>query len=313
MNNILHLKYAVEIEKTGSITKAAENLYMGQPNLSRAIRELEESLGITIFMRSSRGVVPTEQGREFLNYARNILAQVEEMENLYGKTGANRQRFAISVPRASYVAFAFTEFLKELDFNRDVSVNYRETNSMHAIKNVAESVNNMAIVRYQTDYEAYYLKYLRDRGLDFTPLWEFDYLALMSREHPLAPREDITAADLEPYTEIIHGDVSVPALPMAEARELAVINESKKCITIYERGSQFELLCRLPSSFMWVSPMPEEVLQRFGLVQKQCRVEGIRFRDVLIFRQDYSLNRKEKLFLEKLQETIEAVRVEPRA
>ena len=228
MNNILHLKYAVEIEKTGSITKAAENLYMGQPNLSRAIRELEESLGITIFMRSSRGVVPTEQGREFLNYARNILAQVEEMENLYGKTGANRQRFAISVPRASYVAFAFTEFLKELDFNRDVSVNYRETNSMHAIKNVAESVNNMAIVRYQTDYEAYYLKYLRDRGLDFTPLWEFDYLALMSREHPLASREDITADDLEPYTEIIHGDVSVPALPMAEARELAAINKSEK-------------------------------------------------------------------------------------
>ena len=184
---------------------------------------------------------------------------------------------------------------------------------MHAIKNVAESVNNMAIVRYQTDYEAYYLKYLRDRGLDFTPLWEFDYLALMSREHPLASREDITADDLEPYTEIIHGDVSVPALPMAEARELAAINESKKCITIYERGSQFELLCRLPSSFMWVSPMPEDVLQRVGLVQKQCRVEGIRFRDVLIFRQEYSLNRKEKLFLEKLQETIDAVRVEPQA
>ena len=313
MNNILHLKYAVEIEKTGSITKAAENLYMGQPNLSRAIRELEESLGITIFMRSSRGVVPTEQGREFLNYARNILAQIEEMENLYGKSGANRQRFAISVPRASYVAYAFTEFLKELDFNRDVSVNYRETNSVQAIKNVAESVNNLAIIRYQTDYEGNYLKYLRDRGLDFKPLWEFDSLALMSREHPLAAWETITATDLEPYTEIIHGDVSVPALPMAEARELAAINESKKCITIYERGSQFELLCRLPSSFMWVSPMPEDVLQRFGLVQKQCCVEGNRFRDVLICRQDYSLNRKEKLFLEKLQETIETVRVEPRA
>ena len=136
---------------------------------------------------------------------------------------------------------------------------------------------------------------------------------LRSMAEKYAGREDITADDLEPYTEIIHGDVSVPALPMAEARELAAINESKKCITIYERGSQFELLCRLPSSFMWVSPMPEEVLQRFGLVQKQCRVEGIRFRDVLIFRQEYSLNRKEKLFLEKLQETIDAVRVEPQA
>ena len=78
--NILHLKYAVEIAKTGSLNKAAENLYMGQPNLSRAIKELESSLGITIFDRSAKGMVATAEGEEFLQYARKILAQIDAVE-----------------------------------------------------------------------------------------------------------------------------------------------------------------------------------------------------------------------------------------
>ena len=81
--NILHLKYAVEIAKTGSLNKAAENLYMGQPNLSRAIRELEAGLGITIFERTPRGMVVTPDGEAFLQYAVRILAQIDEMESVF--------------------------------------------------------------------------------------------------------------------------------------------------------------------------------------------------------------------------------------
>jgi DNA-binding transcriptional LysR family regulator len=81
--NLLHLKYAVEVERTRSITQAAANLYMGQPNLSRAIKDLEESIGITIFKRTSKGIVPTAEGEEFLAYARNILSQVDEIESIY--------------------------------------------------------------------------------------------------------------------------------------------------------------------------------------------------------------------------------------
>ena len=81
--NITHLRYAVEVEKAKSINKAAENLYMGQPNLSRAIRELEEELGITIFNRSSRGMTITPEGEEFLSYAHRILEQVSEVEAIY--------------------------------------------------------------------------------------------------------------------------------------------------------------------------------------------------------------------------------------
>lgn len=309
MNNILHLKYAVEIERTGSITKAAENLYMGQPNLSRAIRELEDSLGINIFMRSSKGVVPTEQGRVFLNYARDILRQIEEMENLCSTAVDSRQRFDISVPRASYVSYAFTGFLKEMDLSRDISVNYRETNSMQAIKNVAEGVNNIALVRYQTVYESFFLKYLKERRLQSEEIWEFENLALMSEAHPLAWQGNITQADLDEYTEIVHGDVAVPILPTSDARTASNSEHKRRCIVIYERGSQFELLSRLPTTYMWVSPLPEDVLQCFDLAQKKCYVPDNSYKDVLICREGYQLNRNEMLFLEKLRDTVEMVRV----
>ena len=77
--NILHLRYAIEVERTRSISKAAENLFMGQPNLSKAIRELEENLGVTIFKRTSKGIVPTQKGEEFLVYAKRILVQIDEL------------------------------------------------------------------------------------------------------------------------------------------------------------------------------------------------------------------------------------------
>ena len=89
--NITHLRYAVEVEKAKSINKAAENLYMGQPNLSRAIRELEEELGITIFNRSSRGMTITPEGEEFLSYAHRILEQVSEVEAIYKTKKHDRQ------------------------------------------------------------------------------------------------------------------------------------------------------------------------------------------------------------------------------
>ena len=79
--NILHLKYALEIDKYKSINKAAEMLFMSQPNLSRALKELEDDLGISIFKRTSKGMDTTMQGEEFLSYAKKILAQIDEVEN----------------------------------------------------------------------------------------------------------------------------------------------------------------------------------------------------------------------------------------
>ena len=112
--NISHLKYAVEVEKARSISQAAENLYMGQPNLSKAIRELENDLGITIFKRTSKGVIPTQKGEEFLGYAKSILMQIEEMESLYDSSEHERLRLSIAAPRASYVTQAFVRLCDSL-------------------------------------------------------------------------------------------------------------------------------------------------------------------------------------------------------
>ena len=112
--NILHMKYAVEVAKTGSINKASEVLFIAQPNLSRSIKELEADLGITIFDRSARGMVLTPDGEQFIGYAKKILNQIDEVEKLY-KGGMNStQKFSISVPRACYISEAFAQFSKEI-------------------------------------------------------------------------------------------------------------------------------------------------------------------------------------------------------
>lgn len=307
MNNILQLKYAVEVARTGSISKAAQNLYMNQPNLSKAIRELEGDLGITIFSRTAKGVIPTEQGQEFLSYARSILSQIAEMESLYRPAPAQRSRFDICVPRASYIAFAFTEFLRALGPDAEVAVNYRETNSMRAIKCVAEGSNNIAVVRYQKLYETYFLNALAERELVHEPIWTFEYLALMSRRHPLAMEPVLDFGMLQRYTEIVHGDLSVPALPVSEVRSQQQAAERKRTIAIYERGSQFELLSRIPETYMWVSPMPQDVLDCFSLVQKRCTASQNPYCDILIMRRDYKTSELDRLFTEKLGASVRMV------
>ena len=173
--NIAHLKYAVEVEKTASITKAAENLFMGQPNLSRGIKELEETLGVKIFKRTSKGIVPTPQGEEFLGYAKSILAQIEEMESLYKPEKNNKLKFSISVPRASYIADAFSKFVREADMSKEIEFNFKETNAMRAIRNVVQENYGLAIVRYQTIFESFFTNMLRDKGMKSENIWEFEY------------------------------------------------------------------------------------------------------------------------------------------
>jgi len=203
--NIAHLKYAVEVEKTASITKAAENLFMGQPNLSRGIKELEETLGVKIFKRTSKGIVPTPQGEEFLGYAKSILAQIEEMESLYKPEKNNKLKFSISVPRASYIADAFSKFVREADMSKEIEFSFKETNAMRAIRNVVQENYGLAIVRYQTIFESFFTNMLRDKGMKSENIWEFEYQLLISKNDPLSQKDVVDIEDLSGYIEICHG------------------------------------------------------------------------------------------------------------
>ncbi|MGN0625661.1 MAG: LysR family transcriptional regulator [Oscillospiraceae bacterium] len=298
--NLQHLKYAVEVEKTGSITQAAENLYMGQPNLSKAIKELEGTLGVVIFKRTSKGVLPTEQGKEFLRYAKSILDQVERMEDLYRSGGEGRLHFSAAVPRASYITHAFAKFLAELDQSQQLDVNFKETNATEAIHSVAERESKLGVIRYQAIHEGYFQNLLEDKAIGSRPLWDFTYQLLFSKNHPLAGAESITPDDLQKYVEILHGDVTVPSLSVMGKAHPQEDRHAKKKIRIYERGSQFDLLCQVPDTFMWVSPMPQAVLDRHGLVQRRCDVIDLRMRDVLIYPKGYQLSALDESFVQKI-------------
>lgn len=305
--NILHLKYVVEVEQTGSITRAAENLYMGQPNLSKAIRELEKSIGVAIFKRTPKGVVPTARGEEFLIQAKKILAQIEHMEAMFMPGTKERQTLSVSVPRASYITEAFTSFIQLLDDKKEIHLDYKETNSMEAINHIVQDESTIALIRYPREQEKYFRHFLDFKGLESELIWEFEYVAIMSAKHPLAQAETLKYEDMIPYIEIIHGDHETPNIPMHEAVKIKDKPHLKRKIFVYERGSQFDILVNVPSSYLWGSPIPENLLSRHGLVQLTCSRPGNKYKDVLIYKKGYRLSSPELLFLNEVKRLRDAV------
>ena len=295
--NIMHLRYAVEVEKTGSITQAAERLYMAQPNLSKAVKELESTLGITIFKRTSKGIKPTKKGAEFLNYARNIIAQIDEMEGMF-KPGEEKQRFNIAVPRASYIAHAFTRFINKLDHIKGMDIDFFETSTIRIINRVSEGEYDLGIIRCQKNHEKYFFSLLAEKELQYESVLEYTYFVLISKLHDLAKCNEISYGDLNKYIEIAHGDLSLP-LSISDSNKEEKAERSRR-IYVYERGSQFDLLRKVPETYMWVSPMPQELLDCYGLVQKKCDAVNNKYVDLLIYSKDYKLTQLDKTFLQEL-------------
>ncbi len=299
--NILHMKYAVEVAKAGSLNKASETLFVALPNISRSIKELEADLGITVFDRSAKGVTLTPEGEEFIGYAKSILSQIEEVEKIYKDGAPRKQKFSISVPRACYISDAFAEFSRTLTKD-SAEIFYKETNSQRVINNVLNQDYKLGIIRYGENYDKYFKTMLEEKKLNYEMITEFSYLLIMNKENPLAEKEEVTFDDLTDYIEIAHADPYVPSLPMAKVRKEELPDNIERRIFIFERASQFDLLAKNPETFMWVSPAPKEVLDRYGLVQRRCVDNKKVYKDVLIYREGYKLTALDKKFITTLCE-----------
>ncbi len=295
--NILHLKYAIEIAKTGSLNKAAENLYMGQPNLSRAIKELEAGLGISIFERSAKGMVPTPEGKDFLMYAEQILAKIEEVEAIYRSGAQKKQRFSITVPHASYISEAFTAFTNQLDTSVPAELFYSEGSSSQAVQNILTSDYKLGIVRYSECYDRQFKEMLDEKGLAGELVAEFVPRLIMSRENPLAEADEITFGDLERCIELAQTDLYVP---FTTAKLPEPLTDCPRRLFVYDRASRLELLSLNHETYMWGSPLPKEQLERCGLVERSCRESRQIWRDTLIRRRDYQLTKLDGLFITEL-------------
>lgn len=252
--NFLHLKYAIMVAETGSISKAAEKLYVAQPNVSRAIKELESDLNITIFERNSKGMIVTPEGEQLIHYAKRILRQIDDMEKIF-KYQKKKNVFSISVPRASYISDAFVEFSKCLNNIDNAEVYYKETNAYRVINNVINEEYNLGILRYYINHDRYFKDIIEKKELKCELINQFKYVLIFNKNSALAENKEIHYSDLKDFIEIAHGDPYVPSLSTNELVKTELSEEVSRRIFVFERASQFELLANNEETFMWVSPV----------------------------------------------------------
>ena len=300
--NLLHMKHALEVAKAGSLSKASEVLLIAAPNISRSIKELEADLGITIFDRTQNGMKLTPEGEEFLEFAKSILGQIDQVENYYKKGHPKKQTFSISVPRASYICEAFAEFSKSL--SKDAAeIFYKETNSQRTINNMLNHDYKLGIVRYAENYDMYFKTMLEEKGFTYELITEFTYKIIMSKDSPLAKLDTISSDDLVDYIEIAHADPYVPSMPISKVVKEELSDDIDRRIFVFERTSQFELLSRNLETFMWVSPIPKSLLERYNLVQKECSENRKIYKDLLIYKNGYKLSKLDRQFITELCES----------
>ena len=300
--NLLHMKHALEVAKAGSLSKASEVLLIAAPNISRSIKELEADLGITIFDRTQNGMKLTPEGEEFLEFAKSILGQIDQVEKYYKKGHPKKQTFSISVPRASYICEAFAEFSKSL--SKDAAeIFYKETNSQRTINNMLNHDYKLGIVRYAENYDMYFKTMLEEKGFTYELITEFTYKIIMSKNSPLAKLDTISSDDLVDYIEIAHADPYVPSMPISKVVKEELSDDIDRRIFVFERTSQFELLSRNLETFMWVSPIPKSLLERYDLVQKECSENRKIYKDLLIYKNGYKLSKLDRQFITELCES----------
>ena len=195
---IQQLRYAVTISELGSLNRASEVLYIAQPSLTSAMQELEKELGITIFSRSGRGVTLTNDGIEFIRYAREVLHQYDALLEKFGKGGTRKKKFGISTQHYSFAVKSFVEMVRQFG-TEEYEFAIRETRTRDVIDDVFTGKSELGIL-YLSDFNRKPLeKLLHANGLEFHPLTQCEAYVYLWRGHPLAEKPVIRFEDLEPY------------------------------------------------------------------------------------------------------------------
>lgn len=296
--NTLHLQYIIEIERTRSISQAAENLYIGQPNLSRVLREMEHSMGFPIFERTPRGVRPTQRGAEFLAHARTILREVEAMDTL-GPRRPVVGRLRICVPRSSAHMEAAARYLNALSEPKGLDVILRECHPRLALQYLKSGEMDLALIRFRSEYKEYFQEQSEAQGLRLQELCSFRYQILLPRDHPLASQDALHREDLLAYPEIVHGDLF---------RTYGKPSKSlRRRIYATDRMAQITLLTQIHGSYLWSAPVSPELLDRCGLVQRPCADPTPPYFDALLYHNQYHMTKVEQGFLDALTQASLAI------
>lgn len=231
---LLQLKYIVKIVECGSMNEASHELYISQPALSSAVKELEKEMGIEIFTRSSQGIALTVDGAEFLTYARQVLDQSELLEERYKNAKPRKQLCQVSTQHYMFAVEAFVELIKESQAS-EYEFTLRETKTRDIIDQVANMQSEIGIL-YLSDFNKDVIgKLLREKHLEFHPIFRANLHVFLSRKNPLASRKKVTMDDLKPYPFIQYEQGDEGSFYFAE--EAVWPDDSPKQINVTDRAT----------------------------------------------------------------------------
>lgn len=236
------LHYIITVSETGSLSKAAEMLYIAQPSLTSAIKEVEKEAGILIFNRGGRGVTLTNDGVEFLTYARAVCGQYDTLLEKYGKTGNLKKKFGVSAQHYSFAVNAFVEMVKAFDPNL-YEFAIRETKTIDVINDVSTLRSEIGIL-YLSDFNRKFLqKILNTNNLEFHKLIDCGAYAYLSSNHPLAGKHLLHLSDLSPYPCLSFEQGENSSLYFSE--ELFSANDYSQIIKACDRATMLNLMVGL--------------------------------------------------------------------
>lgn len=236
------LKYIVTVAETGNITEAAKRLFISQPSLTNAIRELESEMQVTIFHRTNKGVVISNEGNEFLSYARQVLEQVGLMEEKYLNVKEQRPRFSVSCQHYSFAVNAFVDVIHEFDANQ-YEFTLRETQTYEIIEDVSKLKSEIGILYVSFKNEEIIKKLLKQNDLEFKELFQAKPHVFISSKHPLAEKECITLEELEDYPYLSFEQGEYNSFYFSE--EILSTLDRKKNIKVRDRATLFNLVIGL--------------------------------------------------------------------
>ncbi|MCM1285924.1 MAG: LysR family transcriptional regulator [Acetobacter sp.] len=195
------LKYMITAAETGSITEAAKVLYISQPSLSGAIKDVEKEAGITIFSRCRAGIALTKEGTEFLGYARQVIQQMELLESKYINNQPAKQRFCVSTQHYTFTSNAFVELVQQFGEERFEFI-LNETLTHQIIEDVRNRFSDLGILYLSKSNESVLKKTFEEYDLKFYELFTAKPHVFLSKDHPLAKRSSVKLSDLKPYPKL---------------------------------------------------------------------------------------------------------------
>lgn len=293
------LKYVVTVAETGNITEAAKRLFISQPSLTNAIKELEAEMQITIFNRTNKGVRISNEGDLFLSYARQVLEQASLLEEKFKNIDKQSPRFSVSCQHYSFAVNAFVDVIREFDANR-YDFTLRETQTHEIIEDVSRLKSEIGILYTSSKNEEILLKLIKQNGLKFEELFIAKPHVFLYSKHPLADKEALMLKDLEEYPYLSFEQGEYNSFYFSE--EILSILDRKKNIKVRDRATLFNLVIGL-NGYTVSSGIISRELNGENIIARPLQVDAY-MRIGIITQKNMPLSRYGQAYLEALKRHI---------